>query len=129
MKNLSKFSTIFFVIAFLAAIIASMFTPTTSYAQDPLYQRYHPQVKNPIRVIGETADHKYKIYDLKGSIDDMRWFSNGYVYNSEDLAARMEFLKPADVKSKEYTCDFICVDKQQRVVGLNPAYAAMFKPR
>lgn len=95
-------------------------------AKEPVQK---PAISAPIEIIGKTDDKKYNIYKLEGEVNDIRWFSNGNAYNGADLAERMEFIKPEDAQSSKYNCAFVCKDKANHVVGLNPAFAPLYSKK
>lgn len=108
-----------FGMAVVAAIIAAA-TLHDSHAKDP-------KQKNPIPTHGKTADGKYPIYDLKGDLADINYAtSNGVVYSPDGLVGRVEWLKPEDANTANYRCDFVCKDKNDRVVGLNPEWKKVY---
>jgi len=78
-----------------------------------------------IAVTGETADGKYKTYDLKGGLDDLKYYSDGFLYKPDDLVGRLPWLADKDTKTGIYACSFVCKDEQGRIVGLNPAWRWM----
>lgn len=77
--------------------------------------------KNIIKIIGQTADGRYPIYQLRGDLSDFSYQSDSpdLVWRPSDLLTRLVYLDPNDV-NKGYECDWICKDEKGHVVGLNP---------
>jgi hypothetical protein len=72
-----------------------------------------------IKIVGKTADGKYPIYELEGDVNALSYFSPGLVWTPNDLLTRLAYLEPADV-DHGYTCDWVCKDSANHIVGLNP---------
>lgn len=73
-----------------------------------------------LKIVGKTADGKYPIYELEGDVDDLRYMApGGVIWMPMDLLNRMVYLEPADV-DHGYTCDWVCKDNANHIVGLHP---------
>lgn len=72
-----------------------------------------------IKIVGKTADGKYPIYQLEGDVDALSYFSPGLVWTPNDLLTKLVYVDPADV-DHGYTCDWVCKDSANHIVGLNP---------
>lgn len=70
-----------------------------------------------IPVIGKTTDGKYNVYDLDGAANDLSWFSGNYVYKANDLLTRLDFVKKEDIDAGTYYCEWVCLNKDNRIVG------------
>ena len=81
----------------------------------------------PIRIVGSTADGKYPIYAIDGAATDITYKAGNRLYTSGDLVGKLVFLDPKDAKSKQYNCEFLCKDKQDRTVGINPSFKFLVK--
>lgn len=85
-------------------------------------------VPNLIRVTGETEDGKYKTYDLEGDLHDLSYSSSSNIlYLPDDLPARLPYINKRDVNNGDYTCSYVCKNRQGKIVGLNPAWAPAYK--
>lgn len=80
----------------------------------------HAQHKVEVPTIGKTDDGKYVVFDLKGDLTDITYFSGNTVYSSGDLLLSLPYADPKDVKSGAIDCEFICKNKKGQVVGQNP---------
>lgn len=87
--------------------------------------------KGRVPVIGQTKDCKYPVYDLKGDLNDLTYFSRDgdTVWPPGVLLGRMVFLDPSDLKTGAYQCDYVCKDKAGRIVGMNPSYKSSLKKK
>lgn len=72
-----------------------------------------------IKIVGNTADGEYPIYELEGELNDLNYRSPGLIWTPTDLLSRMVYLRPQDV-DHGYTCDWVCKDSANHIVGLNP---------
>jgi len=81
----------------------------------------------PIPTLGKTADGKYPVYNLQGDLEDLNYASPGKVWQPDDLLKRMSFVEPADVKAGLVRCEWICKNRANQVVGLNPQIKWMAK--
>lgn len=79
----------------------------------------------PIKVSGITADGKYPIYDIEGEATDITYKAGNTLYTSGDLVGKLIFIDPAD--TKVYHCEFLCKDKQNHTVGINPSFKFLTK--
>jgi signal peptidase I len=101
-----------------------MLNRTVTFTDDEQYYT----VPNLIRVTGETEDGKYKTYDLEGDLHDLGYSSSSNVlYLPDDLPARLPYISKRDVNNGVYTCSFVCKNNQGKIVGLNPAWAPVYK--
>lgn len=82
-----------------------------------------------IPVLGKTADGKYPVYNLQGDLDDLSYYSGNTQWQPDDLFKknRMSYVDPADVQRGLAQCEIICKNRQQQVIGLNPARKWMSK--
>lgn len=80
-----------------------------------------------IPVMGKTADGKYPVYNLQGDLEDLNYASPGRVWQPDDLLRRMTFVDAADVKAGTVRCEWICKNRANQVVGLNPQIKWMAK--
>lgn len=120
MKN----SVAFYIFSMLAAL-SLLCSPFAHAAEkDPIAAK-----AAPIKVIGKTADGKYPVYNLEGELSDTDWKAGGRIYTSGDLMKKLVFLDQADAfgPNHQYECEFVCVDKQKRIVGLNPNFKKLLK--
>lgn len=76
-----------------------------------------------IPVIGTSEDKKYKVYKIDGELSDVNYKAAGRVYTSGDLFGKMDYIQKADVNAHGYKCGFICKDRLENVVGINPNFA------
>lgn len=76
----------------------------------------------PIKVIGNTDDGKYPIYDVQGEATDTTYKAGNRLYTSGDLVSKLIFIDPADTKTGAYNCEFLCKDKHNHTVGINPSF-------
>ena len=84
----------------------------------------HPK-PSKIPVIGCTADGKYPIYKVEGQIDDVKFYVNGKMANSDWLFDNMGPIDLADTKGPKYKCNNVCVNQFGQFVGLTPGTYAM----
>lgn len=80
-----------------------------------------------IPTLGKTADGKYPVYNLQGDLEDANYASPGRVWQPDDLLKRMVFVDAADVKAGVAKCEWICKNRAQQVIGLNPQIKWMAK--
>lgn len=80
-----------------------------------------------IPTLGKTADGKYPVYNLQGDLEDANYASPGRVWQPDDLLKRMVFVDAADVKAGVARCEWICKNRAQQVIGLNPQIKWMAK--
>ncbi len=90
-------------------------------------QEAHAAQPAQIPTTGKTADGKYPVYNLQGDLEDLNYASPGKVWQPEDLLKRMTFVNQADIKSGEVRCEWICKNRVNQVVGLNPQIKWMAK--
>jgi hypothetical protein len=107
---------------FCAMLMASGFMAAHEAQSKDMRGVKAPAAKT-IEVIGATQDGKYKVYQLKGDLDGPNFFAGNTVYKSSDLFGKMDYIKKEDVNAHGYTCQFICKDGYQNVVGINPNFA------
>jgi hypothetical protein len=86
-------------------------------------------VRNPVPVVGKTADGRYPIYDIEGDLTDIAYStSKSTIYHPDELPERIGFISNKDAKNKAaYDCEFVCKDKAGHVVGMNPSWAKLYK--
>lgn len=86
---------------------------------------YWKEKAAPIQITGVTSDGKYPIYDIEGEATDVTYKAAGKLYTSGDLVKHMVFVDPAD--TKYYTCEFLCKNKANQTIGLNPSFKFLTK--
>jgi hypothetical protein len=87
--------------------------------------------KKRIPIIGMTQDCKYPVYDLKGELEDINYFSVGgtVVWKSGDLIDRIVFVKEQDLNKNGYTCSYVCKDRTGNIVGVSPTYKMLSRKK
>lgn len=78
----------------------------------------------PVPVIAKAG--KYNVYGLDsgGDLDALKYVgTNKVVYNTDELTKILPIIDPKDIKADGLTCEYICVDKAQHVVGRVRVYA------
>ncbi len=86
---------------------------------------YWKQKAAPIQITGTTTDGRYPIYAIEGEATDVTYKANGKLYTSGDLVKKLVFVDPAD--AKYYNCEFLCKDKANHTIGINPNFKFLLK--
>jgi hypothetical protein len=110
----------------VAVNLIAMFSVVLALTSSMVYAK-QPSKNAAISTAGKTADGKYPIYRLQGEIDDLTYMSDNFVYQPNELIGKMEFIKKEDVNKGVYACGYVCKDKADHIVGINPAYKWMIK--
>lgn len=112
-----------FIIGFgLLLVLIDLVFISTAFAQSR-YNNIMPYWKSkagPIQISGVTPDGKYPIYVLEGEATDITYKSGNTLYTSGQLVNMLVFVDEKD--TKRYNCEFLCKDKQDRTVGINPSF-------
>lgn len=123
-----KNNTMVIYAALVVIVVAIIMTAAKCVGNEcSIPSRATPAVENPVKIIGSTQDGKYNIYDLKGDYSDQLYTTSGsVVYRPEDLPIRLQFIAMEDANNGEYVCGFVCKNKQDQIVGINPTWARTY---